>query len=341
MACLLCLPFCRWAWQNTDHCRHANHEAPADSQQETENGPTLGQRTTKSSRRNVSLKVVMYRLHLLLRSNYFRNWPLELRFFQPDVHQKWKQESSRADGLLSDTVNVILDVNSDLHSTRSGGQSAIDGRGTIERLDLSNKWLESYREKAVFLLDDGEQFDCSVCKGSLQLEDDLVLVCPQQSCKCVSHLKCLAATFLEEERVNDKVIPSEGPCPACHSTLEWPMLIRELSRRTRGQEPKWENKSSGAVEGQGTVSNPWNDNWDRLTDALVWHDAEYKRHRSCTLQETNETRDLDHSWLSVIPESHNTSLEEDKESTDIAYNKHIPRRKANNSSDWDDVMIVE
>lgn len=336
---------CRWAWQNTDHCRHANLDGPPAAQLEADDAPASGQPKKKSSsRRGLSLKLVMSRLHLLLHSKYFRSWPLELRFFSLDVHRKWEQESSREDRLLSDTIKVIVYINPDLHPNTSGSRSAIDERGTIDGLDLSNKGLDSYREKAAFLLDDGEDFDCGVCKGSLRLKDDLILVCPQELCKCASHLMCLASTFLDDERIRDEIIPPEGECPACNSTVEWSTLIRELSLRTRGQKAKTGCKPGTVTENQGLALAEYEANadpgrelnslkygMDRVTGGPTWDEAECEDYGYIGRREMYGSNEMREFWLPAVPE---------KENANTAYRKPVPRRRANDC-DWDDVVVVE
>jgi structure-specific endonuclease subunit SLX1 len=71
----------------------------------------------------------------------------------------------------------------------------------------------------------------------------------------VSHMACVSQKFLAEESNADALIPIQGTCPSCHTSLRWSDLIKELSLRMYGEEAlkalfktKRKKKSDGTPE---------------------------------------------------------------------------------------------
>ncbi|PGH27151.1 hypothetical protein AJ80_01107 [Polytolypa hystricis UAMH7299] len=220
-----------WAWQNTTYSRHADpKDSGAIQQSNARICPKTGRKTKRSISR-MSLTKVIANLHLLLRSNYFSTWLLEVRFFSADVHRVWETWSRDVDSLITDSIKLVLDLRPE--TPRDTRPEAV-GKQTVEALDVGYGSLKEHVEKSQFVLDDDAQMDCGVCKRRLDLENDLTVVCALSTCRCVSHLLCLASSFLEEEAAGSKLIPAEGTCPLCHSCLEWPTLMKEKTLRLRG-----------------------------------------------------------------------------------------------------------
>ncbi|GAB6030058.1 hypothetical protein CHUAL_005741 [Chamberlinius hualienensis] len=66
------------------------------------------------------------------------------------------------------------------------------------------------------------QISCGLCKKSLvDLENQISCINPR--CRHVSHVVCLAEHFTKGEHV----IPVEGECPACKTTVLWGDLVRK------------------------------------------------------------------------------------------------------------------
>jgi structure-specific endonuclease subunit SLX1 len=96
---------------------------------------------------------------------------------------------------------------------------------------------------------------CGVCKKEADTSTSIMLVCPIDFCQTVSHLSCLASKFLAEGGDEDALVPIEGTCPGCHSTITWSAMMKELSLRLHGEEelktmfkPKRKRKSDNISE---------------------------------------------------------------------------------------------
>lgn len=136
--------------------------------------------------------------------------------------------------MLPRNIKVVLDVNQD---AENGGSQSTDTAAHIRKLkdlDIGYSSLKDYVEKCEFLFAEGERIDCGVCRDRLDPENELAVVCSQESCRCASHILCLSTRFLTEEK-SSKMVPTSGTCPTCMSKLNWPTLMKEVSLRTRGE----------------------------------------------------------------------------------------------------------
>ncbi|KAK2868100.1 hypothetical protein FQN49_003162 [Arthroderma sp. PD_2] len=215
-----------WAWQNTKASRHAVIN-------ETESNVRIcsktGKRTVKkASNPRESLTSAMARLHLLLRSPYFSSWPLEVRFFKADVHRVWQGWTESADTFVPENIRVTTDFDD--------GASSEEGQplqNALQRLDISGASLKAYREKTQFILDAGERLDCGICRDRLRLNDDLIVICSCESCRCPFHLLCLSSAFAESDTAGNGFVPTTGECPSCRSSIKWHILMKEMTHRLR------------------------------------------------------------------------------------------------------------
>lgn len=112
-----------------------------------------------------------------------------------------------------------------------GGQ---DGRvGSVDAIPVDSSPIHDYLEKVHFLLDDPGHLQCQICREVVNPLEERVVVCPQPHCHGLAHLLCLSAKFLHATRDRDRLVPTEGACPACHETVSWPLMMKELTLRTR------------------------------------------------------------------------------------------------------------
>ncbi|KAL2825964.1 hypothetical protein BDW59DRAFT_161343 [Aspergillus cavernicola] len=202
-------------------------EEPKDGEKEKKK-----KKKTPASRTRTSLKAHLEDLHLLLRSTYFSGWPLSLRFFAADVSQAWRVWCDRVDGTISSHVKIILDGNCTGTSSHPDDQLKVGSVKNI-RADYTN--MQAYLEKAMSLLDDISGLHCRICEAQFK-EKELTVVCPHMDCSCTAHLLCLCARFKDTTKDSDPFIPLTGKCPACAQTVQWSVMMRELSIRIRGGE---------------------------------------------------------------------------------------------------------
>ncbi|KAL4949167.1 hypothetical protein BDW69DRAFT_80715 [Aspergillus filifer] len=213
-------------------------------------------KTTKrkppARRTRTSLKAHIEDLHLLLRSSYFGSWPLTLRFFVADVAQTWRGWCDRVDGLLPSHIRTIGDGNCTDLFANSESHARV---GSIQIIQTDYSPIKDYLEKAMFLLDDISGSNCKLCKARYK-ENDVVLVCPSAGCMSTSHLLCLSANFLHSSQESDRFVPFAGRCPTCLESVQWSLMIKELSVRTRGKEKMRAKLGNCGKQSQKRSKNP-------------------------------------------------------------------------------------
>ncbi|OJJ33003.1 hypothetical protein ASPWEDRAFT_30119 [Aspergillus wentii DTO 134E9] len=179
-----------------------------------------------------STMAVLRDLHLLLRSTYFSSWPLKVRFFCADVHREWMIWNDRVDGVIPSHVKVILDGNClDRSTLKTVGDPCV---GSAQNIKADYSKIDDYLEKTLSLLDK-QDLRCKVCHSLVNQKDELMVVCPHTSCLCINHLQCLSTKFLEAAQNPDQLVPMHGVCPACKETIQWSLMMQELSIRYRGE----------------------------------------------------------------------------------------------------------
>lgn len=132
------------------------------------------------------------------------------------------------DGSLPSHICIILDGDCPL-------RDAHNAVGSVQNIEPTYNKIAGYLEKAAFLLDDPNDLHCNVCQTQVVPKDELVAVCPQTACHCISHLSCLSARFLDAAGDPDCLVPMHGTCPACEKDIQWPVIMQELSLRRRGE----------------------------------------------------------------------------------------------------------
>ena len=206
-----------WAFQNPEKSRHSEQNTKPH---------TLDTRLS-------SLKT-------LLRSMSFARWPLELRFFYPEVLDLWRKTSTKSAPVSDVPVHAYFGGN-DESSWQRATEAAMAGRLPLEQpqlcsLDVSYQPLKQHLEKSESDLADGIEVSCAVCKDVLSPRSGLVVTCSSTQCHMTAHMTCLAGRFLDSQNEQDALIPSKGHCPQCARRLSWSDLVREVSLRSRGEE---------------------------------------------------------------------------------------------------------
>lgn len=268
----------RWAWQHPNLTRHISGD-----QRVTFSGkPKSGKK--RPPRPHMGLTEYLANMQLLLCSDAFGTWPLNVRFFAKDVYDNWtrkvpgfQQPPLRRLRMPRSGISFLLDPS--VATTHAQAPAKMKEKPMDERISDFQAWDST---KALYGLDVGYEpykaavsksntaltqsstnAKCAVCDGALDLRTDPVLHCPASACSSKSHLACLAASLLENDGHTERVLPTNGPCPECHTTLAWRDLMMDLSLRQRGQdeiqkimkEPRV-NKSKGYAGGSTSTEAP-------------------------------------------------------------------------------------
>ncbi|KAI9771065.1 MAG: Slx4p interacting protein [Geoglossum umbratile] len=240
-----------WAWQNA----HLTKKIPAPQRltptETVRISPKSGRTRHRPPKARVCLTDRLGNLHLLLRVQSFARWPLEVRFFNKEVHRVWQQWMEQEGETLSNRIKVVLDLKRELPGVgeeadastippssqmpkRRTRKDAL-GDGGLEGLDVGFGPLKGHVEKSATALAEGKPLQCAVCHGRMNSPQDLVATCPTEDCAATSHLTCLSRHFLECEAEKRFLLPTQGTCPKCRAGLRWIDVAKELTLRTRGK----------------------------------------------------------------------------------------------------------
>jgi len=223
------------------------------------------------------------------------------------------------------------------------------GTGTIDGLDIGYSSIRGYLEKSLFLLDDDDaRIDCGVCNGRLCLEDELVVVCSEESCLCASHILCLASRFLKDEGTNTKIIPTSGTCPSCRSRLEWSTLMREISLRTRGQKEveklikkRWSYMPALTRQVELVAKGSCGDEGDNSDDECGHETIDLTGSDDQWGQNSTAKGDVHSSYTNFVDELR-ACIPTGPESDSSQKNRRNPRLKhAERQIDWDGVDVLD
>lgn len=220
-------------------------------------------------------------MQLLLGSETFGRWPLDVRFFAKDVYDNWTKKApgfkqSPGHKLSMPRPGITFSLDPSFATTNPQKPGEIEKKPMKERMDIFEAWdttkalygldvgYQPYEEAFSKSSNDLKQDDhipqCAVCRQLLEPATDLILHCSAFACASRSHLACLASRFLNVDGGAEALLPTNGSCPDCHSILAWKDLMMDLSLRQRGQDeiqklmkgPK--AKKSKANAGGGTAA---------------------------------------------------------------------------------------
>lgn len=221
-----------------------------------------------------SITSVLANLHLLLRVPSFARWPLNLHFFDRQVHRTWDKRCAQPDvAPLRSSLQVLKDFGppsaADVEQARKEAQTKLkmmlqegvmeleeeeeeDEEDGAEEKDASGEdqsWgihalpldyapLGSYVEKAQNIISFEREGECVVCDQHLEHDKGLYAICSRRGCEGVGHLDCWSRHLLHqkgEDNDDAVLLPIEGRCPNCSGTVKWADMMKELTLRTRGQ----------------------------------------------------------------------------------------------------------
>lgn len=233
-----------WAWHNPHLTKHiAAEDRLSLPKTQIKTIARTGKTRKKLSRPRTSLMDKLSNLHLLLSAPYFSKWPLELRFFNEDVHNSWLAWTERASEHISPELKVLLDL-PQFEETREAPSSAqlptklrradLIGKGGVNGIDPTYKRFQGVLLKLKGLIDSSSlEHRCDICHKNLDPRTDLYNICLHHGCSSLTHLTCLSASFSSRSGTG-ALVPHSGFCPSCGAHLEWSDLMRVLSLRTRG-----------------------------------------------------------------------------------------------------------
>ncbi|KAL2811316.1 hypothetical protein BJX63DRAFT_276764 [Aspergillus granulosus] len=345
-----------WAWQHPAATRHIIPDVEDDEEQEAQDGVKVTRVTKKARpkaskksksqekaqdvckgaegkkqkrkpparRTQMSLKAHLEDLHLLLCSAYFGKWPLTLRFFAADVAQAWRIWCDRVDGTILPHIRTILDGNCEDPTTDSGDQVKV---GSVQNIKPNYTHMQGYLEKATSLVDEVEGLQCRICASPFQ-KHDVVVVCPQLNCNCTTHLMC-SSTHLGTTSDPDSFVPLTVKCPACDQTVQWQVMMRELSIRTREQDMLHSMQQRSERTRRGFV---------KIATGMI-PDAEEPKAAIVAVSEghDSDTDSLDDYWDRVL----DSGSQIDADDTSQLDSKASEMERIIEDSDFDDAMFVD
>ncbi|KGO63973.1 Zinc finger, RING/FYVE/PHD-type [Penicillium italicum] len=320
-----------WAWQHPERSRHLDSEDDLDPKPRAKANanPKTGKPKSKPrARTRRSLMAHLEDLHSLLRSTYFSSWPLRVRFFRVDVYRVWRAWNDRVDGRLPDHIKVITDGDNLATVPDTKQADELAPVGSINNLSIDYTKLEDHLEKSMFMLEDPDDLQCTVCKEAISPDKQQIVVCPHRNCRGTSHLLCLSTTFLDATNEPDLLVPNQGTCPSCGNTVQWVTMMRELSFRNRAEKEVRAilRKKEKRVRKEFTAMEP--SSGPRSTSIEP---------RSLPEEPTED--DLGPNWFEEVDIESDSDFE--------SRQKHRPNRPSSKleivieDSDWDDAELVE
>jgi structure-specific endonuclease subunit SLX1 len=185
------------------------------------------------------MQSLLSNLHLLLRTSYFERWPLEIRFFSPDVHKSWLKWTDTATEPLRPSLSIITDFPAEetCPVDENGGETSTPAHG-IAALNILYENNKLHVSKARDIIAQGREGLCGVCQQDLKNDPGIHTTCPNPGCEGVTHMSCLSKHFLrsDEDKQNEgTLIPIKGLCPSCKTEILWIDVVKEVSLRMRGQ----------------------------------------------------------------------------------------------------------
>ena len=230
-----------WAWQNTHMTRHIDRDVRDARAVELQKGKKAAAPASKGRRKKppMSLEARLKNLHHLLGVDSFRRWPLHLRFFAPDIFKQWERHTAKMAQKLRESVSIQI-TPAEMPKLAPEIWAEVGSHfipDIIRNIPVAYEDCKLYVEKSINTLGKATRHPCGVCKKPADILSNMVVVCPVETCHTVSHLACLSKRFLfEDDDLEGALIPMQGTCPGCRTSLKWSTLMKELSLRTYGEE---------------------------------------------------------------------------------------------------------
>jgi structure-specific endonuclease subunit SLX1 len=194
--------------------------------------PKTGRVRKRRGRPTLSLTDRLANLHLLLCSNSFQRWPLNVTFYSVDVFRVWQKWTAQPD-VEEVRSGILIELDQSSHENARDQNTTTNDATGIHALDVTYAPVKPYLEKTKALLERDVIHNCTICHSSLPREGHATLFCPNPSCSAVGHIECFSNHFLKSDK--EAMIPITASCPSCKSKLHWIDLVEELSLRMRGE----------------------------------------------------------------------------------------------------------
>lgn len=235
----------RWAWQHSHYTRHIPIEDRISKYRPRKKKTSAGKSYTTPGSVINSLPDKIRNLHILLRAVAFKRWPLNVRFFSRDFYEEWAKRTVEGSRSIRDGLKVALDQSAQEFIAKTAKRVPLQERlevfdkrpatQAIYAIDASYKPAKERLRQSTTALTASNP-ECVVCRENLHASRDLILVCPKHDCGTLSHLNCLADRFLENDPADEPLLPSQGVCPCCRTSLDWAELVKDLTLRIRAPE---------------------------------------------------------------------------------------------------------
>ncbi|KAF8688408.1 Structure-specific endonuclease subunit SLX1, partial [Rhizoctonia solani] len=219
-----------WAWQHPYRSRHLRVS-------ETTRGEGTYSQIFKQDSQANFLRTKILVAHTMLSVAPYNTWPLHVKIFTDEAKNIW-DEICRVDtnGPLpqGSTVSVELE--------------GVDGRAYVPvsrrtqmrtgPIDVKDtKFNSSHIHKYQSLVNQQTQLSCCICSSDINVKhvDHLrIALCPGGDCTAISHLDCLAQSFIKHPSNPPGLIPRGGICKVCEQYTLWGDVVRGCYRRARG-----------------------------------------------------------------------------------------------------------
>ncbi|RCI09391.1 hypothetical protein L249_3725 [Ophiocordyceps polyrhachis-furcata BCC 54312] len=192
-------------------------------------------RRRKLKRPSHTLLSVVSNLHLLIGVPSFVRWPLDLRFFAPDVHAAWEGWMAAPKSRDGSATKCPSPCRRGLRILTDFAQDAApDQRTGAQALPLNYRPMRDYVQKAHDVVASNRQISCVHCGEMLKEGRGMHAMCPLDGCTAMGHLDCWSRHGLADD-AEGNLIPDMFCCVSCGGEIRWSDMVRELSLRIRGQ----------------------------------------------------------------------------------------------------------
>ncbi|EKM57134.1 uncharacterized protein PHACADRAFT_172822 [Phanerochaete carnosa HHB-10118-sp] len=167
--------------------------------------------------------------HGMICSHPYNTWALHVKLFTEEAAKTWNVLYRKESPPLGFTSAVELEG--------VDGKSGKTGSGRTGPIDVTDaQFTTSHLYKAYSL---AGPYYCSVCKEPITDFPSNALdiaLCPAPGCKSLSHLTCLAKSFVPSTSVSSTapLIPRGGCCTACKIYVLWGDVVRGCYRIHKG-----------------------------------------------------------------------------------------------------------